>query len=70
MVSIMSQESNFDGKKIIIYVQCTGVWIESQDYGSKMNDFNHRLYESQLSGHGFLPSFNTKMWIMNPADRV
>lgn len=49
----MSQESNFDGKKIITYVQCTGVWIESQDYGSKMNDFNHRLYESQLSGHGF-----------------
>lgn len=45
----MSQESNFDGKKIITYVQCTGVWIESQDYGSKMNDFNHRLYESQSS---------------------
>lgn len=66
----MSQESNFDGIKIITNVQCTGVWIESQDYGSKMNDFNHRLYESQLSGHGFLPSFNTKMWIMNPADRV
>lgn len=70
MVSIMSQESNFDGIKIITNVQCTGVWIESQDYGSKMNDFNHRLYESQLSGHGFLPSFNTKMRIMNPADRV
>lgn len=39
----MSQESNFDGKKIITYVQCTGVWIESQDYGSKMNDFESQI---------------------------
>lgn len=31
---------------------------------------NHRLYESQLSGHGFLPSLTTNMWIKNPADRV
>lgn len=31
---------------------------------------NHRLYESQLNGHGFLPSLNTNMWIMNPVDRV
>lgn len=46
-------------------------------YGSRVRimdqrwmSLNHRLYESQLNGHGFLPSLNTNMWIMNPVDRV
>lgn len=42
LVSIMSQESHFDGKKII-YVQCNGIWIKSQDYGLKMNEFESQI---------------------------
>lgn len=38
----MSQESHFDGKKII-YVQCNGIWIKSQDYGLKMNEFESQI---------------------------
>lgn len=30
-------------EKKIIYVQCNGIWIKSQDYGSKMNEFESQI---------------------------
>lgn len=30
-------------KNIITHVQCTGTWTKSQNYGSKMNEFESQI---------------------------